>query len=138
MAGDLQFTADGVKFKGKGKIFKIKAHPAIYDKDFIVGMAGVATNISLVVEYFNQPDIVKPPKVKGVTGIILDSSGNIFTFDTWDTWLANGSPFAACGSGANIALGAMTIGATPKEAVKAAMQHDVYTGMGIQVLSFRK
>ena len=41
----------------------------------------------------------------------------------------------AHGSGGNVALGALYMGATPQEAVKAATYHDTYTGRGIQVFT---
>lgn len=58
-------------------------------------------------------------------------------------WIYDGStrpvrvdlPFFACGSGSDIALGAMHMGAAPEQAVKAAIRFDVYTGGKVQTMT---
>lgn len=45
--------------------------------------------------------------------------------------------FYAIGSGSHLALGAMAMGATPKEAIKVASRWDVATGSEIQVMSLK-
>ncbi len=37
------------------------------------------------------------------------------------------------GSGGQIALGALEMGATPEEAIRAASKYDAYTGNGVQI-----
>jgi hypothetical protein len=39
----------------------------------------------------------------------------------------------ATGSGGQLALGALAMGATPEEAIKVASKYDAYTGHGVQV-----
>lgn len=133
--GDLQFTqpSNGHKFKGKSKVFKVKAHPDVYHEDFIVGFCGTAVDIVTVISYFTMPDMFdKPPKVKDMTGLVLTASQQIFLLEDYTKWLAVDAKYFAIGSGAQYALGAMAEGAHPRDAVKIAMKHDAFTGMGIR------
>jgi ATP-dependent protease HslVU (ClpYQ) peptidase subunit len=47
-------------------------------------------------------------------------------------------PFYAIGSGAQVALGAMAAGATPKRAVEIACQFDQATGKGVNVMRVKR
>lgn len=137
MYGDLQFTqpSNGFKFKGSTKVYKFDAHELTYeDSDFIVGFAGTASDIITVTTFFLAPEMFlkRPPRVKDLSGLVLTAKGDLFLFDDYTKWLAIKEPFAAIGSGAQVALGAMHAGASPKEAVKVAMKHDAFTGMGIK------
>ncbi len=138
MACDLQFTLNGVqKTRGKTKIFKINAHEFHCEEDFIIGFAGAATDIIDIVDYFERPELYKScPRTKGVSGIVLTQSGKIFQWDTPNKWIVVTQPFAAMGSGGPTALGAMHMGASPLEAVRAAMKVDPFTGMGTKLLKF--
>lgn len=140
LAGDLQFTeqGSGFKFKGKTKIYKFAAHPTTFDDcDFMVGFAGTASNIITVAEFFTLPETFpRPPKVKGLSGLVFTKKGDLFIFDDYDKWLIVNERYAAIGSGGAIALGAMSAGKSPTEAVKIAGKHDAYTGFGIRTLSW--
>jgi ATP-dependent protease HslVU (ClpYQ) peptidase subunit len=137
MAGDLQYTEGGhKKFKGAGKIYKFDANEIYSDADFMVGFAGTASDIIAVVDFFSMPGIVKPPKVRNLTGLVLTAKKEIFLFDDYTKWLRIKDSYYSIGSGSSIALGAMSLGCTPKEAVKTASKYDVYTGMGYQVVRF--
>jgi ATP-dependent protease HslVU (ClpYQ) peptidase subunit len=134
MACDLQFTTGSDKWKGRTKIYKVKAHPSIYPRDFLIGFAGTAGGIIAVMEYFNNPETTKPPKVRELRGLVLTEDKLIFTFDEYDKWLGVNQDYKAIGSGMAIATGAMASGSTPKEAVKIASQFDIFSGMGVKVL----
>ena len=137
MACDLQFTESNSKWKGLTKVYAFAAHPKTYSKcDFIMGFAGAASAIIAVAEFFSLPDVVKPPKIKGLTGLVLTQQGKIFAWDDYDKWLLVNQPYAAIGSGSPYAVGVMANGGTPKEAVKAAIKHDIYSGFGVKSLSF--
>jgi ATP-dependent protease HslVU (ClpYQ) peptidase subunit len=137
MACDLQFTEGTSKWKGKTKVYRFKANALTYPHcDFIMGFAGTASDIIAVAEFFSMPETTKPPKTKGLKGLVLTEQGDIFAWDDWDRWIAVDQPYAAIGSGQPVALGAMAAGLTPKEAVKAAMKHDAYTGFGVKVFHF--
>jgi ATP-dependent protease HslVU (ClpYQ) peptidase subunit len=133
MYGDLQWTNGGHKWKGNSKVFKIKARDGVFHEDFIVGMAGTASDVVTVANYFQYPEMFKtPPRVKSAVGLVLTASREIYRFDDYRTWFQMQEPCAATGSGMEYALGAMLAGKSPKEAVKIAMKHDAYTGMGVK------
>jgi ATP-dependent protease HslVU (ClpYQ) peptidase subunit len=132
MYGDLQYTIASGKFKGRPKVQKFKANDHTYHEDFLMGFTGSAADMIPVISYFLRPDLYdKPPKSR-VTGLVLTASGNIFVFDDYTKWLGVDQDYYAMGSGAPFALGALQSGASPKEAVKVAMKHDIYTGMGVK------
>jgi 20S proteasome alpha/beta subunit len=139
MCCDLQFTVGGmIKTKGKTKIFRVSPHPMHYpEEEFIIGFCGNAAEVIDVADFYYQPENYKtPPKTKNLSGIVLTKSGKIFQFDNYGVWLSVNEQFAAAGSGAMIALGALHVGAFPKEAVLAACKVDPYSGMGTKLLSF--
>jgi len=137
MAGDLQLSVgDAVKMRGGSKIFKIKAHQMLYEEDFIIGFCGSSAASLDVLDYFSNPEVYKQmPKTKGLQGLVLTQSGNIFIFDSPERWIEVDEEFAAMGSGATFALGAMHSGASPSEAIEAASKCDVWTGFGVTVLT---
>lgn len=141
MAGDLQMTLTGVvsmKTKCKTKVYKFQPHELHFPHEpFIVGFCGAATEIVDIVDFYMDPENYKEmPRTRNLSGLILTQSGRIFQFDRPDKWLAVDAKFAAMGSGATTALGALHHGATPKEAVTAASKVDPYTGMGVKVVGF--
>jgi len=139
MAADLQMTQhNSIKWKCKTKMYKFSAHPDTYGEcDFIMGFAGTANDMITAFEFFSNPDSFKKiPNLSGLTGLVLTAKGSIYIFDKLDKWLLVDAPYAAIGSGSMYALGAMSTGASPKEAVKAASKLDPYTGLGIKVVSF--
>jgi ATP-dependent protease HslVU (ClpYQ) peptidase subunit len=141
IAGDLQYTDmnNASKFKGSPKVYKFEKHKDTYPHcDFYVGFAGTAQDIIVTAEFFSRPhQFDKPPKVKGLIGLVLTEEGEIFTFDSYDKWLKVNEPFGAIGSGQGIAMGAMMAGATPTEAIKIASKKDTYTGMGVKTYKIK-
>lgn len=138
MACDLQMTLNmTTKTKAKTKIFKIDPHEMHFHEPFIIGFCGSASEIIDVVDFYERPEIYERlPRTKNLSGLVLTESGKIFQFDSPGKWLAVDGPYAAMGSGSNVALGALHMGATPKEAVLAASKVDPFTGMGTKVLRF--
>jgi ATP-dependent protease HslVU (ClpYQ) peptidase subunit len=67
------------------------------------------------------------------TGVLFLPDDRILSFND-DGWTAVGTRFYAIGSGCEYAYGAMAMGATAEEAVRAAMRFDIYTGGEIQVM----
>lgn len=123
--------------KTKTKIFKIPAHERHYHEDFLIGFAGTASEIIDIVDFYMNPDLYeRMPRTKGLTGLVLTESKKIYMFDTPGKWLAVNTPYCAIGSGLHVALGALSVGASPKEAVIAASKVDPFTGMGTKVISF--
>lgn len=137
IAGDLQFTEGTQKWKGKTKIYKFKAHELTYPHcDFLAGFCGKASALVAVAEFFSRPEDTKPPKVSGLSGLVLTENGDIFVFDDYKCWIAVGQDYASIGSGSSVALGALASGASVKEAIRAASKYDTYTGMGVKELKF--
>lgn len=136
MYGDLQWTHGQNKWKGDGKVFKIKPNPDFPVKcPFLIGMAGTVDDIMIVRSFFQYPELVgRPPRLRGsVNGLVLTFDGDIFTFEKeYTTWTRYNEPYSAVGSGRDLAIGAMSAGKTPKEAVKIAAQRDIFTGMGVK------
>jgi ATP-dependent protease HslVU (ClpYQ) peptidase subunit len=140
MWGDKQFTNlnTGNKWKGATKVYRFKAHPDTYAHcDFIIGFAGTAADMVTLANFFEYPDMhAKAPRVKGIMGLVLTEKKDIFMFDDYTKWLLMKEPFAAVGSGADYALGAMAAGKSPKEAVQIASKLDAFTGLGVKGYSF--
>lgn len=138
MACDLQITSGDVRFKAKTKIYRVDPHEMHYNKEpFIIGFAGDSSNIIEVVDFYYRPDLYKKiPRLHNVFGLVLTESGVIYQFSRPGVWRLLDQQFASVGSGAAIALGALHMGATPKEAIQAATKVDIYTGMGTKVLKF--
>lgn len=131
IAGDRQAThAGGLKFRLKTKIFEYE-QPLLYPKKFYVGLAGSVDKFADVLDFFLDPaQYKKAPKLGGGEGIILTADGKIFTFSSSDSWIVVDQPTYSIGSGSHLAMGAMAAGATPVEAVKAAIKMDPSSGFG--------
>jgi len=139
MVCDLQMTvSQAMKVKCRTKIYKFNPHELHFSiEPFMVGFCGNASEIVDVVDFYSRPEVYSGmPKVRNLSGLVLTESGKIFTFDKPQAWLAVDAPFAAVGSGALTALGALHTGASPKEAVLAAMKVDPFTGMGTKTIKF--
>lgn len=139
---DLQFTntSTGEKWKGKPKIFLFEPHEMHYPHSpFYVGFAGTARDMISVADFFSAPEEYDElPKMEGnLFGLVLTAKREIFIFDKFDSWLPVDAQFAAIGSGAPCAKGAMAAGMTPREAVKIAMRQDAFTGFGVKSFNFK-
>lgn len=81
----------------------------------------------------------KRTKLKDTTVIEFDKkTGKIKSWEDRHVALPIEVKFWADGSGGQFAMGAMEVGATAEEAVKAAAKHDSFTGMGVQVFVSEK
>jgi len=139
MACDLQMTISGsLKMKCKTKIFKIAPNELHFPiESFLIGFCGSVGDMIDVVDYYERPELYKGiPRVRNLSGLVLTESGSIFHFDSPGKWMAIDSIYASMGSGSLTAMGALAMGATPKQAVQAAMKVDPFTGMGTKTLKF--
>lgn len=120
------------------KIWKFEPSESIYEHGkFIVGMAGSVNEMMDIVDFFSHPTAYKtPPRLRDSQGMVLTESGEIFYFSNPVKWMLIKEKYHAIGSGCLTALGALAVGASPKDAVKAAMNVDPLTGMGTRVLHF--
>jgi hypothetical protein len=133
MYSDLQYTnhSTGFKFKGDGKVYRFEPNE-LFPFSYLIGFTGSASDVVTAVSYLSRPDLFKKPPAARVSGLVVTDKHKIFMFEHYLKWVEIHAKYAAAGSGSEFAIGALAQGATPKEAVKVAMQHDVYTGMGIK------
>lgn len=80
--------------------------------------------------------VSKVPRVKTVECVVLTEDKKIFTFINPTKWIQVDEPYYAIGSGMQYALGALSTGHSPEEAVKAASKLDPLTGCGVKVMEF--
>lgn len=74
-----------------------------------------------------------PDKDGAFTAIIVETSGALRFYEGAGGFIAVDDPFAAFGSGADFAYGAMEMGASAEEAVRVACRRDSGSGGKIQV-----
>lgn len=72
---------------------------------------------------------------------LLSATGIIFLEDRVIEFMESGvqtlrAPYCTYGSGGEFALGVLAHGGSPIEAVEAAIRHDVYSGVGMDVIRF--
>lgn len=78
-----------------------------------------------------------PPKMDEVEAIVLTRKG-VYHYSASPIPTKIGDKFYAIGSGAELALGAMQMGADARQAVRVASKWDVHTGGRISTLSLDK
>lgn len=99
----------------------------------IVGIAGTASYFEPFCDWIcNGGDM--PEFDENFEAIVLYPDGICRSFDHKGRSIIEELPTAS-GSGREIALGAMAVGASPEEAVKAACQRDTQTGGTVRVLA---
>jgi len=135
IACDLQFTYGGnMKFKGVTKVLDVP--PAACEDIFnvdrcLIGFSGNADTWGEVVAWFYDTS-QKAPKCNGIEFLMLNSKHQLFHGTNLRNWMLLPEKHFAIGSGMDFAIGAMTSGKTPLEAVKVASKHDSKTGMGFK------
>lgn len=137
MACDLQLChASGMKFKIKSKIIEVPTYTAenVFGcKKAFIGFAGNADQMTNVWDWINSPnDYKKPPRIKEIELLLLNDKGQIFHGTNLNNWLAADTEYMSIGTGMHFAMSAMSLGKTPKEAVKVAMKLDPNTGFGVK------
>lgn len=133
IACDRQFTyRENTKLRGSTKILEINGDicKEVFDvKKALLGFAGNADMWGEIVSWFAYPE-GKFPKCRGIEFLLLTSEKKLFHGTNMRNWMLLPDGQFAIGSGAEFAMGAMTSGKTPLEAVKIASKHDPMTGMG--------
>jgi ATP-dependent HslUV protease subunit HslV len=107
---------------------------------FLAGASGTWPFALAFLDWFSKglPEDRKPTMQSkdakdGASGYIFRPDGLVLTFTAFG-WTWKRAPFYAFGSGADYAYGAMTMGATAEEAVRAALVHETASGGPITVL----
>jgi len=137
MACDLQFTKGNVKLRGSTKILELDTEVCkemFGCKKALLGFSGNADTWSEVVNWFYDMS-EKPPRCKGIEFLLLNDKKQLYHGYNLRNWMLLPDKHFAIGSGEAFAIGAMTAGKSPLEAVKVAGQHDVNTGMGYREYS---
>lgn len=139
MACDLQAThGESLKFKVVTKVFEI-TNSLYYSKPFLIGYAGNLESVPDVLEFLmDTSGSMKPPKVKDCVFVALTADKRIFTFCSPTNWIVIDGPHYSIGSGSRYAMGALEAGASPKDAVKAAMKCDPMSGLGSKFFAIPK
>lgn len=74
------------------------------------------------------------PEVQDTTVIRIDPKGRAWVYEGKLPWLRQKGPYAAWGTGAPYAYGALFVGASAEEAVKAGIKFDSYSGGPVRSL----
>lgn len=109
-------------------------------QDVVIGVAGEGFAALQFCDWLysqkpEEADIIRELLVTGsadFSALVLTRTG-LFEYDRWCRYEAIVDPYYAIGSGAKAALGAMYMGADPKQAVAAAIDIDPFTFGGIAV-----
>ena len=107
-----------------GKIYRTRAG--------IVGMAGESSACLAFAQHFDGVE-VPDEHLKGAAALVLCADG-IVLYDESARGERVQEPFFAIGSGAPVALGAMHMGATAREAAKAACRWNNYCELPVVAL----
>jgi len=93
----------------------------------IVGMSGETSGCLAFAQHFSGED-VSSESLKGASALVLCDDG-IMLYDESPRGEIIHEPFFAIGAGAPVAIGAMHMGATAKEAVHAACRWNIDCGL---------
>lgn len=131
IAADSQVTWRGGR---DGSVLKIRKRGPV-----LAACSGCAARGRAFLDWFQAgmqsytPDMGPPDDGRHAWGYLFPGGDLVLELNL-DGWTASRQPFFASGSGAEYATGAMQVGATAEEAVRAAMVWDVSTGGEITVL----
>jgi 20S proteasome alpha/beta subunit len=102
------------------------------DSKVYVG-AGYLSRALRFIDYLINEEDGKPPKLKDTIVLEFDKqTGKLTLWENKHIGLPVETKMYAHGSGYGFAIGAMSFGATPEEAIKVATKHDAYTGNGVK------
>jgi len=119
-----------------GFVHKIAVVDGVQGKEF-AGAVGTAVFAYQFLQWFKNGEKEAPPKYSnddGDLGLIVRRLGYLEIYEEKGFFRVK-APYFAIGSGSPEARGAMFMGASPEQAVKAAMDCDVKTFGEIEVLS---
>ena len=128
MAADKRITG-GPMFRST-KLFRVNGS--------ILGIAGNAEQARRFVEWRRTPE-AKPTFVEtcSIEVLELSADGSLTWWGSEMVGVPIEDDFYAIGSGASLALGALSMGATPKQAIGVAARWDSGTGSEIQTMALK-
>lgn len=130
LAGDKQINDGGRPIQGQ-KVYKVE----VKGKKYLLGFCGGQGAALKFLEHFKKKGFSKYPEVKEATIIIISEDEGCTLEEDGTITPMNEVPWAI-GSGGDYALGAMKAGVDAQEAVEIAMDLDIHTGIGIDVVEF--
>lgn len=131
MAADSQCTGSDIRRGEVDKLWRL-------DDGGVFAMAGASGLSAVIAEWLSKGaalgDRPKLPDGLDVHGIYAATDGRvaILSNDLVLQWVD--APFHALGSGNEIAMGAMAMGATAEQAVACAARFDVFTGGPVRIM----
>ena len=118
--------------------FKMKCTKYVEDADTVYVVTGTLVNGFRFIEYLREGE-GKPPKLGDAAVLEFDKkTGKLKVWESKHTALEVEANIYAHGSGYAFAVGAMSAGATPGDAVRIASKHDAYSGGGVVVWKSEK
>jgi ATP-dependent HslUV protease subunit HslV len=103
----------------------------------LVGISGEVEGTTRFLDWMRSGRRGKPPATdddSGCRGIVVEPDGSVLFWDGGPALFPKRGAYFALGSGRDVALGALAMGATADAAVRAAMQIDIYTGGDVETL----
>lgn len=127
LAADSLSTSNGLRDNVGRKIWRVGR--------LLVGAAGGRGDCLRFRAWVAEGCIGPNPFVgsEGGNGLVITPEGQVACWGTAGPWPVT-SPFYSLGSGYQIAVGAMEMGASAEEAVRAAIVHDTCSGGPVQTL----
>lgn len=133
MAADRLITSNGIRRGHSKKIFKA-ANGALIG---VSGSAGLADRfVSWIGDGGREEERPRIPEGSDLFAIVAYPEGEVAVFSERLVPQVIEAPFAATGSGNEIALGAMAMGASAERAVAVAIEFDAYSGGTIDTVAF--
>lgn len=126
MAADTRVTWDDESTSPSIKI-------EIWAQEILGSAGGFAAGLRFL-EWYKAGSKGRKPKVGKDFRMLKLTKEGLHLIDHDLVWVKIDAPFYAIGSGAQFAVGAMEMGATPAKAIEIAMKHDSYTGGSITTL----
>lgn len=120
MLGDTQVTSGNSASLSTRKIFR-------NDKGDLLGMCGNAMALGPLRDWFMAGETGEYEIGEDIEVLIVRADGTV-TLHCDGGWFEPYGEYFAVGSGSDYALGALAAGATPEQAMQAAMKHDTGTG----------
>ena len=140
LAADSLVTYRGRRIGLTNKVFEVKA-TIITENNKIFSGSGCIMHYKLFADFLRgesiDKELFKSISEEGFDGIVIDKKTKEVTF--YDQHLCPetvNAEFHCLGSGADIARGAMLMGATTKQAIECASISDIYTNDEIKEIRF--
>lgn len=135
MAADSQGTNNGLHAADRTKVYDING--------WLLGGCGASSQLDEYLAWFRDsckdgklrkaPDYLQTSGDNGYTVLLVNKKTRAMYQVADGLWpFRIKGKYAATGSGMSLALGAMAMGGTAKQAVQAAIKHDVYSSGSIK------